>query len=77
MARQASRAALLRAAHAECSRMRNAGEQPPMWLRLMEAEYQTSRRKPRPRPAGLLAAIRSDEKRRGAATARERTDAAA
>jgi hypothetical protein len=58
----------LRAAHAECNRLRAAKQPVPTRVALLEAEYQRSVAKPAPK-AGLLAEIRSDE-------AQKRADAA-
>ena len=56
---------VLRRAHAQAWRLKAAGQQVPFWLRVLDSRYHAARRKPRPRPAGLLAQIRSDEQRRG------------
>lgn len=57
------RTAALRLAHAERERLRAGGLDVPFWLRLLDSQYHAARRKPRPRPAGILAQIRSDEQR--------------
>jgi hypothetical protein len=59
-----NRARMLRAAHAAVWRLRQAGERVPFWLRVLESEYQSGRRKPTVRPAGLMAGILYDERRR-------------
>ena len=56
---------VLRRAHAQAWRLKAAGQQVPFWLRVLDSRYHAARRKPRPRPAGLLAQIRSDVQRRG------------
>jgi len=56
---------VLRRAHAQAWRLKAAGREVPFWLRVLDSRYHSARRKPRPRPAGLLAQIRSDEQRRG------------
>ena len=56
---------VLRRAHAQAWRLKAAGQQVPFWLRVLDSRVHAARRKPRPRPAGLLAQIRSDEQRRG------------
>jgi hypothetical protein len=62
-----NRPRMLRATHAAVWRLRQAGEPVPFWLRVLESEYQSGRRKPAPRPAGLMAGILYDERRRDAA----------
>lgn len=69
LAASGDRTAMLRRAHAEVYLLRKAGETVPFWLRVLESEYQARVRKPKPRPAGLMAGIRYDEttrKRRAA-----------
>ena len=61
----------LRAAHAECNRLRAAGEVIPTRVRLLEAEYQRSVAKPAVTPGGLLAQIRHDEAVKRAEAAKE------
>jgi hypothetical protein len=61
------RAAMLARAHAECDRLRRAAQPVPLRLRVLDSEYQAARRKasppkPAPRPEGLMAGIRYDER---------------
>lgn len=62
--------AVLRQAHAERERLRIAGQEIPFGILVLDSQYQEGRRKARPRrsrprPAGLLAGIRSDAARAG------------
>jgi Helix-turn-helix len=48
-----NRARILRAAHAQVNRLREAGEPVPFWLRLLECEYQAAHPRRKPAPVDL------------------------
>lgn len=66
----------LKAAHAECNRLRAAKQPVPTRVALLEAEYQRTVPRAAAKPAGLLAQIRSDEAKRRAEAAKEADRAA-